>query len=67
MSERRRLDDPYPTDDEIAQRTYEMFLDESSSSVGAVTCWRLAETELLERSADRVLRTYSRRYRHRKP
>jgi hypothetical protein len=67
MSERRRLDDPYPTDDEIAQRTYEMFLDGSSSSVGAVTCWRLAEAELLERSAERALRTYSRRDRQRKP
>jgi hypothetical protein len=47
--------DTYPTEDEIAQRVYERFL-ERAWSYGSPDSWRIAESELLERAARRVAR-----------
>jgi hypothetical protein len=46
----------YPTDDEIAQLVYEMFLERAWTLNGGADYWRIAETELLERAAARVVR-----------
>jgi hypothetical protein len=48
-------DNPYPTDEEIAQRVHEMFLDRECSRT-PIECWTIAETELLERAAARVIK-----------
>ena len=45
-----------PTDDEIAERAYEMLLGRLSSPLGITEYWRLAEAELLERAASRAIR-----------
>jgi hypothetical protein len=46
----------YPTDDEIAERAYQMLLDRLSAPLVITDYWRLAETELLERAATRAIR-----------
>jgi hypothetical protein len=46
----------YPTDDEIAERAYQMLLDRLSAPMGITEYWKLAETELLERAATRAIR-----------
>jgi hypothetical protein len=45
----------YPTDEEIAQRVYEMFL-ERTWTFESPDYWNIAESELLDRAARRVLR-----------
>ena len=55
----------YPTDDEIAQRAYEM-LQERTTSPSVVNYWKLAEAELLERAAARAIRPVTARQRRRK-
>ena len=45
----------YPTDDEIAQLVYEMFLERAWTLNGGADCWRIAEAELLDRAARRVV------------
>jgi hypothetical protein len=56
----------YPTADEIAERSYEMFLERLSSPLGLHDYWRLAEAELLERAARRIPRIDDRRDRPQK-
>ena len=56
----------FPTDDEIADRAYEMLVNRASSPVGIVDYWRLAEAELLERAAARPIRPLVARERWRK-
>ena len=45
----------YPTDEEIAERAYEMFLARVSSTFGVADYWTAAQTELLERAAARAI------------
>jgi hypothetical protein len=47
----------YPTDDEIAQLVYEMFLERAWTLNGGTDYWRIAEAELLDRAARRAVRT----------
>jgi hypothetical protein len=49
--------DVFPTEDEIAERAYELLLHRSSAADGLTDYWRLAEAELLERGARRIVRT----------
>jgi len=55
----------YPTDDEIAQRAYEM-LQERSIAPCIVNYWKLAEAELLERAAARAIRPVAARHQRRR-
>ena len=55
----------YPTEDEIAQRAYEM-LQERTTAPCIVNYWKLAEAELLERAAARAVRPVPARPRRRK-
>jgi hypothetical protein len=54
-SDRKPPGSPYPTDEEIAQRVYEMFLERTWPS-GSPDYWNIAESELLDRAARRILR-----------
>jgi len=54
----------YPTDDEIAQRAYEMLRERTTAP--SVVYWKLAEAELLERAAARAIRPVTARQRRRK-
>jgi hypothetical protein len=45
----------YPTDEDISRRVYEMFLERHHAAHEVATCWSVAEEELLEREARRVL------------
>jgi len=54
-SHRKPPADTYPTDDEIAQLVYEMFLQRAWTLNGGADCWRIAEAELLDRAARRVV------------
>ena len=56
----------YPTDDEIAQRAYEMLLDRLSAPLVITDYWKLAEAELLERAVARAIRPLVARQRRRK-
>ena len=49
--------DTYPTEEEISQRVYEMFLKRAWRN-GSADYWTIAESELLERAARRVLRKW---------
>jgi hypothetical protein len=55
--------DPFPSDDEIAERAYQMFLERASTALGSAGYWRLAEAELLEKAVRQVLRLRDRRDR----
>jgi len=46
----------FPTFDEIAWRTHEIFTSEAGRSLTIFECWRQAEDELLERAAARAVR-----------
>jgi hypothetical protein len=46
----------FPTDDEIAERAYEILRAEGNRLDRLRECWRRAEQELLDRAASRVLR-----------
>lgn len=45
----------FPSDDEIAMRAYEMFLERLWSDASRGDIWYEAETDLLDRAARRVL------------
>ena len=45
----------YPTDEDISRRVYEMFLERHHADAEVDTCWCVAEEELLDREARRVL------------
>jgi hypothetical protein len=47
----------YPTDDEISQLVYEMFLERAWTLNGGGDYWRIAEAELLDRAARRAVRS----------
>jgi hypothetical protein len=47
--------DTFPTEDEVSQRVYEMFL-ERAWSYRSPDYYRIAESELLERAARRIAR-----------
>jgi hypothetical protein len=53
--DRKPPEGTYPTDDEIAQRVYELFLERAWTD-RSPDYWTLAETELLDRAARRVVR-----------
>ena len=59
----------FPTDDEIADRAYEMIVTGASAPTAVVDYWKLAEAELLERGRDPALQEWfelvSRRIRRR--
>jgi hypothetical protein len=46
----------YPTEEEIAQLVYEMFLERAWTLNGGGDYWRIAEAELLDRAARRAIR-----------
>jgi hypothetical protein len=56
----------FPTDDEIADRAYEMIVTGASAPTAVVDYWKLAEAELLERAAARAIRPLITRERRRK-
>jgi hypothetical protein len=58
--------DIYPSADEVAEFAYELLLAEMSAPVGMTDLWRIAETELLERGARRVLAAHGRRTNRRR-
>jgi hypothetical protein len=51
-------DHTFPTEDEIAELCHALMLDRMASRSSITDCWRRAETQLLERAADRVLKPY---------
>ena len=63
MTKRTETPDPYPTEDEIADRVFERLMDAHVSRSGAGDCWTAAETELLERAATRLLRSTNAAFR----
>jgi hypothetical protein len=48
----------FPSDDEIAMRAYEMFLERLWSDASRRDIWYEAETELLDRAARRLLKEH---------
>jgi hypothetical protein len=66
QSDRKIPSGPYPTDDEIAQRVYEMFLERNWTS-GSPDFWSIAEAELLDRAATGLSRRDGRGQRGGKP
>jgi hypothetical protein len=56
---KEQLSNVYPTEEEITERVYELFLDHLSTSTPN-DYWTIAETELLERAASRAIRTGAR-------
>lgn len=55
MAKAKRPRGVFPTDDEIAMRAYEMFLDRVWSGASPGDIWYEAETALLDRAVRRLL------------
>ena len=61
---RPRVEGPqaeFPSEEEISARAYEMCLLERHSTVASVDYWRVAESELLDRAARRIIKSPTKR------